>query len=134
MTNTIIPIVYTPTNEDLNALCVSMQSVIENNYENELKFTIITDENFDKKNIDIIKSQCKKYKNITECEFKFINSEKYKYLKHNSKIIYQSSLYLYDAIDIVKYDKFLFLHFHVINNTNLEELYNTDIKNYDYRE
>ncbi|MGN1154358.1 MAG: ABC transporter transmembrane domain-containing protein, partial [Candidatus Gastranaerophilaceae bacterium] len=123
-----IKILYTPENKDFFATLVSIQSVILNNVNNSLEFNIVIDENFETAYIKRFQN-LEKYDNAIRVNILQENSEKYKNV--SKKIYYCPRLFLFNVGNLFKDDeKILYLHSYSIVNSDLSNLFSTDIKNY----
>ena len=120
-----INIAYTITNNNLYHLVVSLQSIISNNENNELNFYIIYDEK-----LEIYKLQIfEKFKN-ENCHFYFIKEDSSKYLKIKHKVDFNERFYCANFANLISVDKILYFSSYTLINTNLSELWNTNLGNY----
>ncbi len=124
----VINILYTPDNNTYKMALVSIQSVIENNKHNQLAFYIAIDEDFDEELKDLFYNYQNKYKNVINVEF--VNIKKQKYIDFSKELIYSNRIYILEAPSIINVEKLLFISIYSIVNTDLMNLYNTDISEY----
>lgn len=118
-----INIAYTIQNEYIYMALVSIQSILENNKNNDLNFYIIYDKTLKKEHLEYFKF-LNNYKNV---KFEFVLVDQNKYVHINN---YFKSIYCLELIDKIEEDKLLYCHSLSIINNDLAEIYNTDISDY----
>ena len=119
-----INIVYTPINHYYYMLYVSMYSVIVNNTNNNINFYILHDKTFEKEYIKGLKA-FEKYKNCISINFIEINQTENPDIDN-----FGHSLYCLQLPKLINEDKALFLNTLNIVNTDLSEVYSTDISDF----
>lgn len=123
MDNRII-IAYTPTNDSINLVIVSIFSVLTNNTDSLIKFYIVVDCNFDEKNKNKFKFFTK-YKNCSGIEF--VNVEQTKYRNIDSDVYLTERYRIYDFANVINEKRILFLDAPTIVNSNIPNLFNMDL-------
>lgn len=118
-------IIYTINNKNIYSLFVSIQSLISNNKNNELNFYIVYDENFETFNLKLFE----KFKN-NNLKFYYIKENSLKFHKVKDKVSFNESFYCTDLPNLINIDKALYLASYTLINTNLSELWNTNLDGY----
>ena len=125
--NNTLTIAYTITNDSLYYAIVSIASLFINNKDNNINLNIIYDENLDDEYLKLFK-KFDIYKNCTELNYIKINSSKYDYFKRN--LFFSERFYIFELPNLINADRVLYINEYTIVNSDLEELYNTDLENY----
>ena len=125
--NNTLTIAYTITNDSLYYAIVSIASLFINNKDNNINLNIIYDENLDDEYLKLFK-KFDIYKNCTELNYIKINSSKYDYFKRN--LFFSERFYIFELSNLINADRVLYINEYTIVNSDLEELYNTDLENY----
>ena len=123
-----INIAYSLTSNRNFSAIVSMESVIKNNINNQIKFYLIIDENYNE-NDCLMFDYLKKYNNCKSINWINIASKSFEIIKH-----YVSNdlslLYYFNAYQFINEDRILFLDTDSIIKDNLIDLFSIDLKNY----
>ena len=126
-------IVFLTDDRYFKYLCVTVESIYINNKDKRINFYILTNGSYNKLDADKIKFLKKKY----HCyNFFYIDTELFYPKNFYSKVKLISShvsINAYDRICIPKIidsSKALYLDLDLVVNGCIEELYNTDLKNY----
>ena len=118
-----INIAYTIQNEYIYMAVVSIQSILENNKNNDLIFYILYDKTIKNEYLEYF-TFLNNYRNV---KFKFVLVDQNKYVHINN---YFKSIYCLELIDKIEEDKLIYCHSLSIINNDLTEIYNTDISDY----
>ena len=126
----IINIAYNITENSWKMAIVSMQSVIDNNSNNKLRFYIFYSYNTNIIFQDKFKFYAK-YKNVEDIIFIKIDDSKFKFLSNyvSSYINLSHHFYCFDYINQIKEEKILLLVEHTIVTNDLSDFYNMDLTN-----
>ncbi len=120
-----INIAYTINNQNIYHLIVSVQSIISNNKNNDLNFYIVYDEEFEEFNL----KEFEKFKS-SNCKFRFIKEDSLKFQKIKGKVNFNERFYCADFPNLIDADKILYFTSYTLINTNLSELWNTNLDGY----
>lgn len=127
METNIMNIVYTLVDNAIYLTYVSIYSLLLNNQDSYLKIYLIYDSSINEDYIEMIK-ELKKTNN--SCEFIFIKKENsFEYNQLSSKLYFNPRLYAYEFANLIPEEKVLHLSSYTIINSNIKELYSTDISN-----
>jgi len=126
--NNTIKIAYILSNEDKYSTIISLQSLLENNENENLDILFVVDSTVNQEHIDFCIRMTKKYKNVVSNTISYIDKNKYKYYLNNGKIDFIKRLYLFEIPYLTDIEKILFICSQTIINKSLRELYNTDLK------
>ena len=118
-----INIAYTLDNDNIYMILVSMQSIIENNINNIITFYLIIDEYFETDQYKIF-SSLQQNENFN---IKLIKESSNKFNRIKSKINFNKHMYCFDLYNLINETRVLYLDENTIINTDLSELYNTDL-------
>ena len=118
-----INIAYTLDNDNIYMILVSMQSIIENNINNIITFYLIIDEYFETDQYKIF-SSLQQNENFN---IKLIKESSNKFNRIKSKINFNKHIYCFDLYNLINETRVLYLDENTIINTDLSELYNTDL-------
>lgn len=122
---TPINIAYSLNNDNYLSILVSIQSVIENNRENRLKFHLIIDETFENEHLKLFKPLEK----VQNCTLNLVQENRKKYISIMQKVNFNENFYLFNLYNLIDENKILFLSENTIVNSDLSELFETDLTN-----
>ncbi len=124
MTNQIINIAYALHDNSIFMLIVSLQSIIENNRNNDLHFYFIKTEFSTQKSEELIKN----FAITNNCKITFVDANTKKFEKIKKYIIFCHNFYASDLCNLVNVDRILYINELTLINQDLSELYNTDLE------
>lgn len=124
MNNNIINIAYTPTNQSVYLVFVSIYSILKNNPNSTFNFYMIVDDSFSATFINILK-KISKIKNCNKIYFKLVNKYKYQNIAED---VYLTERYrIYDLANLINEHRVLFLDAPTIITSELHELFNMSL-------
>lgn len=121
-----INIAYTLYEKELFLLQLSMQSVVENNRNSEIRFYILTNEFFKNNEKNIFE----KFKALNKCEIIFVKCNTLKFSGLAKKVGFNPHFYSFDICNLLEEDRVLYLDPNTIVNANIEDFYNMDLEGY----
>ena len=118
-----ISIAYTLFEHEKYMAIVSMQSILQHNKNNNVKFYILLNEFLKFEDCSLFKEMEKKYK----CKIEYINCNISKFERIKKQVRFCPHFYSFDLANLIQEDRVLYLDPNTVVNIDLAELFDTDL-------
>lgn len=119
-----ISIAYTLFEHEIYMAIVSMQSILQNNKNNNVKFYVLLNEFLKSEDCSLFKEMEKKYK----CQIEYINCDIPKFERLKKQVRFCPHFYSFDLANLIKEDRVLYLDPNTVVNIDLAELFDMDFE------